>query len=52
MNEITKETYNAWYENIEWLCRNFQSDSEKAAEEILNYLEAEGAFEVIDRDKS
>ncbi len=43
VNTITKETWDLWLDNIDYII-NHSDTSEKASEEILNYLEGEGAF--------
>ena len=50
INRITHETRELWWDNIVYLIDNAKG-SESAAEDILEYLEGEGAFAVIDDDK-
>ncbi len=49
LNTIVKDTYDLWFENIDYLIRTGTSEgkaSEEIAESILEYLEGEGAFEL------
>ena len=46
INKITSETYEYWKDNLEWII-SFAANGNDAAEDIMNFLENEGAFEVI-----
>lgn len=45
-SQITQDTKELWWDNIRYIIENTK-EAEKASEEILNYLEGEGAFEVV-----
>ena len=46
-NVITKETWELWADNIEYLITH-EEDEGKLAYQILTYLEGEGAFTLKD----
>lgn len=49
VNRITQDTWDLWWRNIMYLNDN-ADDPETAANDILNYLEGEGAFTLIKED--
>lgn len=54
-NHITKDTYGTWLENIEYLITKGKRDNrfdEDITQQILDYLEEEGAFEVVEEEKT
>ena len=50
INRITRETWEQWYEEIIYIIQNNESDN--AANNILNYLQDEGAFTVVDDESN
>ncbi len=53
-NFITKDTYDLWADNISYLISSAdgKKDSDEIAESILEYLEGEGAFELLPEKNS
>ena len=52
INRITKETWELWAENIEYIIDHTEKGKEGSeAYNILKYLESEGAFTVIDESE-
>ena len=51
INRITKDTWELWQKEIAYHIRNEEkSNADFTAEEILKYLEDEGAFTLVEED--
>ena len=50
INRITKGTWDLWVENMAYLMRSADPDKqyEDIAEDIMQYLENEGAFDLVE----